>query len=197
MVLRGNLAERGAIIKPSAATPKLMQHRGRAAIGAASTVLCTTAIGLGWGGESVVAVLMSCCLLSPAVYAISILWTEWAAERKRKRAVGEQSQIQNDGGGAAAPSHDDNARPAVDGTMEVESSVAADEALLSLLCLDGQHHIIERLRAGGHVGQLASVTELELEQAGLPLLQRRALMEALHEEGEPTTLNPLLAMARP
>ena len=131
------------------------------------------------------------------LYAISILWTEWAAERKRKRAVGEQSQIQNDGGGAAAPSHDDNARPAVDGTMEAESSVAADEALLSLLCLDGQHNVIEKLRAGGHVGQLASVTELELEQAGLPLLQRRALMEALHEEGEPTTLNPLLAMARP
>ena len=65
----------------------VMQHRGRAAIGAASTILCTTSIGLGWDGESLVAVLMSCCLLSPAVYAISILWTEWAAERKRKRAV--------------------------------------------------------------------------------------------------------------
>ena len=32
VVLRGNLAERGAIIKPSAATPKLMQHRGRAVV---------------------------------------------------------------------------------------------------------------------------------------------------------------------
>ena len=160
-------------------------------------ILCTISIGLGWDGESMVAVLMSCCLLSPAIYAIGILWTERAAERKRKRAVGEQSQIQNDGGGAAAPSHDDDARPAVDGTMEAESSVAADEALLSLLCLDGQHNVIEKLRAGGHVGQLASVTELELEQAGLPLLQRRSLMEALHEEGEPMTLNPLLAMARP
>jgi len=31
-VLRGNLAERGAIIKPSAATPKLMEHRGRAVV---------------------------------------------------------------------------------------------------------------------------------------------------------------------
>src|SRR6266404_789576 len=31
-VLRGNLAPRGAIIKPSAATPALMQHRGRAVV---------------------------------------------------------------------------------------------------------------------------------------------------------------------
>lgn len=31
-VLRGNLAENGAIIKPSAATPELMQHRGRAVV---------------------------------------------------------------------------------------------------------------------------------------------------------------------
>jgi dihydroxy-acid dehydratase len=31
-VLRGNLAENGAIIKPSAATPALMQHRGRAVV---------------------------------------------------------------------------------------------------------------------------------------------------------------------
>jgi dihydroxy-acid dehydratase len=31
-VLRGNLAPSGAIIKPSAATPKLMQHRGRAVV---------------------------------------------------------------------------------------------------------------------------------------------------------------------
>ncbi len=31
-VLRGNLCERGAIIKPSAATPELMQHRGRAVV---------------------------------------------------------------------------------------------------------------------------------------------------------------------
>ena len=31
-VLRGNLAEGGAIIKPSAATPELMQHRGRAVV---------------------------------------------------------------------------------------------------------------------------------------------------------------------
>ena len=31
-VLRGNLAERGAIIKPSAASPELMQHRGRAVV---------------------------------------------------------------------------------------------------------------------------------------------------------------------
>src|SRR3954468_269173 len=31
-VLRGNLAPDGAIIKPSAATPKLMQHRGRAVV---------------------------------------------------------------------------------------------------------------------------------------------------------------------
>jgi dihydroxy-acid dehydratase len=31
-VLRGNLCPRGAIIKPSAATPKLMKHRGRAVV---------------------------------------------------------------------------------------------------------------------------------------------------------------------
>ncbi|WP_296001083.1 L-arabinonate dehydratase [Rugamonas sp.] len=31
-VLRGNLSPRGAIIKPSAATPKLMQHRGKAVV---------------------------------------------------------------------------------------------------------------------------------------------------------------------
>jgi dihydroxy-acid dehydratase len=31
-VLRGNLAPNGAVIKPSAATPKLMQHRGRAVV---------------------------------------------------------------------------------------------------------------------------------------------------------------------
>ncbi|MCA9983480.1 MAG: dihydroxy-acid dehydratase, partial [Anaerolineales bacterium] len=31
-VLRGNLCENGAIIKPSAATPALMQHRGRAVV---------------------------------------------------------------------------------------------------------------------------------------------------------------------
>ncbi len=31
-VLRGNIAPRGAIIKPSAATPALMQHRGRAVV---------------------------------------------------------------------------------------------------------------------------------------------------------------------
>ncbi|HEX6978992.1 MAG TPA: L-arabinonate dehydratase [Alphaproteobacteria bacterium] len=31
-VLRGNLAPRGAVLKPSAATPKLMQHRGRAVV---------------------------------------------------------------------------------------------------------------------------------------------------------------------
>ncbi|MDQ6684260.1 MAG: dihydroxy-acid dehydratase, partial [Pseudomonadota bacterium] len=31
-VLRGNLAPRGAIIKPSAATPALMKHRGRAVV---------------------------------------------------------------------------------------------------------------------------------------------------------------------
>ncbi|HEX5476628.1 MAG TPA: dihydroxy-acid dehydratase, partial [Burkholderiales bacterium] len=31
-VLRGNLAPNGAIIKPSAATPALMQHRGRAVV---------------------------------------------------------------------------------------------------------------------------------------------------------------------
>jgi dihydroxy-acid dehydratase len=31
-VLRGNLAENGAVIKPSAATPALMQHRGRAVV---------------------------------------------------------------------------------------------------------------------------------------------------------------------
>ncbi|MEZ5830561.1 MAG: IlvD/Edd family dehydratase [Dongiaceae bacterium] len=31
-VLRGNLAPNGAILKPSAATPKLMQHRGRAVV---------------------------------------------------------------------------------------------------------------------------------------------------------------------
>ena len=31
-VLRGNLCEDGAIIKPSAATPELMQHRGRAVV---------------------------------------------------------------------------------------------------------------------------------------------------------------------
>jgi L-arabonate dehydrase len=32
VVLRGNLAENGAVIKPSAATPALMQHRGRAVV---------------------------------------------------------------------------------------------------------------------------------------------------------------------
>jgi dihydroxy-acid dehydratase len=31
-VLKGNLAENGAVIKPSAATPALMQHRGRAVV---------------------------------------------------------------------------------------------------------------------------------------------------------------------
>jgi L-arabonate dehydrase len=31
-VLRGNLAPRGAVLKPSAATPKLMRHRGRAVV---------------------------------------------------------------------------------------------------------------------------------------------------------------------
>jgi dihydroxyacid dehydratase/phosphogluconate dehydratase len=31
-VLRGNLAPNGAVIKPSAATPELMQHRGRAVV---------------------------------------------------------------------------------------------------------------------------------------------------------------------
>lgn len=32
MVLRGNLAERGAVIKPSAASPELLQHSGRAVV---------------------------------------------------------------------------------------------------------------------------------------------------------------------
>src|SRR5436190_4078995 len=32
VVLKGNLAEKGAVIKPSAATPALMQHRGRAVV---------------------------------------------------------------------------------------------------------------------------------------------------------------------
>jgi L-arabonate dehydrase len=31
-VLRGNLAPSGAVLKPSAATPKLMQHKGRAVV---------------------------------------------------------------------------------------------------------------------------------------------------------------------
>src|SRR5690606_14558234 len=31
-VLKGNLCENGAVIKPSAATPELMQHRGRAVV---------------------------------------------------------------------------------------------------------------------------------------------------------------------
>src|SRR5258708_36651964 len=31
-VLKGNLAVNGAVIKPSAATPALMQHRGRAVV---------------------------------------------------------------------------------------------------------------------------------------------------------------------
>ncbi|MNQ75242.1 L-arabonate dehydratase [compost metagenome] len=31
-ILRGNLAPRGAVLKPSAATPALMQHRGRAVV---------------------------------------------------------------------------------------------------------------------------------------------------------------------
>src|SRR5690606_27270756 len=31
-VLRGNLCEQGAIIKPSAATPQLLRHRGRAVV---------------------------------------------------------------------------------------------------------------------------------------------------------------------
>ena len=32
VVLRGNLAPQGAVLKPSAATPELMQHRGRAVV---------------------------------------------------------------------------------------------------------------------------------------------------------------------
>ncbi len=32
MVLQGNLAPNGAIIKPSAASPRLMKHRGRAVV---------------------------------------------------------------------------------------------------------------------------------------------------------------------
>jgi dihydroxy-acid dehydratase len=32
VVLRGNLCERGAIVKPSAASPELLQHRGRAVV---------------------------------------------------------------------------------------------------------------------------------------------------------------------
>ena len=31
-ILRGNLAPRGAVIKPSAATPELMVHKGRAVV---------------------------------------------------------------------------------------------------------------------------------------------------------------------
>lgn len=31
-ILRGNLSPRGAVLKPSAATPALMQHRGRAVV---------------------------------------------------------------------------------------------------------------------------------------------------------------------
>ena len=31
-VLRGNLAPDGAVLKPSAATPKLMKHKGRAVV---------------------------------------------------------------------------------------------------------------------------------------------------------------------
>ena len=31
-ILRGNLAPRGAVLKPSAATPELLQHRGRAVV---------------------------------------------------------------------------------------------------------------------------------------------------------------------
>ena len=31
-VLRGNLAPDGAVLKPSASTPELMQHRGRAVV---------------------------------------------------------------------------------------------------------------------------------------------------------------------
>ena len=31
-MLRGNLAPRGAVLKPSAATPALMVHRGRAVV---------------------------------------------------------------------------------------------------------------------------------------------------------------------
>jgi hypothetical protein len=70
--------------------------------------------------------------------------------------------------------------------------VLADEALIASISLGAQH--TERLRAAGHLGQLARVTELELEHAGLPLLYRRALMGALRDD--PTTLNPLL-LARP
>ena len=65
----------------------------------------------------------------------------------------------------------------------------ADEALLASISLGPQY--TERLRAAGHLGQLARVTELELEHAGLPLLYRRALMGAVRDD--PTTLNPLLA----
>src|SRR5438445_3725926 len=32
VVLKGNLAENGAVLKPSAATPALMQHKGRAVV---------------------------------------------------------------------------------------------------------------------------------------------------------------------
>ena len=31
-ILRGNLAPKGAVLKPSAATPELMKHRGRAVV---------------------------------------------------------------------------------------------------------------------------------------------------------------------
>ena len=172
-----------------------MQHRGRAAIGAACTTLCVIAIGLGWDGESLFAVLMSCCLLSPALYASGILWTEWAAERKRKQAVGEPTQRQRDDDVAHSAAPQGNTRrDDADRTAEVNPNVAADEALLASLFLDEQHG--KSLRAAGHVGQLARVTELELEQAGLPLLQRRALMAALLQ-GDPTTVNPLLVLARP
>ena len=64
----------------------------------------------------------------------------------------------------------------------------ADEALLSSLFAGEQ--TVESLRANGHVGRLTRVTELELEQAGMPLLQRRTLMAMLREDNAaPTALD--------
>ena len=71
-----------------------------------------------------------------------------------------------------------------------QQDVEADEALLKSLFPDGQH--VERLRAAGHVGRLRYAREVELEQAGLPELDRRAVLVVVREENA-TTANPLLA----
>jgi hypothetical protein len=146
-------------------------------------LLCVTFMGLRWEGKTTVATLMSCGMLLPLLYACRILWTEWAAEKRRKKAVGEPTPRQQDDAAHGS-------RPAASSTTQTQVNVAADEALLASVFPDGQH--TESIRAAGHLGRLACVTEPELERAGLSVEDRRALMGALRED-DPTTHNPLLA----